>query len=59
MFVQVTKRFNERLFSEYKIYRNLLNRLIQLAKQNYFKQYVQTNKGNSDKIWKAIKELTN
>ena len=41
----------------FKKYRNLLNRVVELAKLLYFKQIVMYNKSNSKKLWKIVNNI--
>ena len=38
----------------YKKYRNTLNRTIKLAKETYYKETIDSAKGDSKKLWKII-----
>ena len=42
---------------EYKAYRNTLNLLLKLAKQNHYHSILNENKGNSKKAWEVINEF--
>ena len=42
---------------KYKIYRNLLNRLIKQAKVDYYHNVLKDNKNNSKKVWNIVNEL--
>ena len=42
---------------KYKIYRNLLNRLIKQAKVDYSLNVLKDNKNNYKKIWNIVNEL--
>ena len=48
---------NLALNEEYKAYRNTLNRLLRLAKQNHYHNVLNEHKGNSRKAWEVINEL--
>ena len=50
-------RSNEVLFKEYCKVRNAVQRDIRLAKENFFKQGVEKNKGDSGKLWNHLKSL--
>ena len=41
----------------YKIYRNLLNRLIKQEKVDYYHNVLNDNKNNSKKVWNIVNEL--
>ena len=45
------------LTEKYKAYRNALNRLLRLAKRNYYHSVLNEHKGNSQKIWQVVIEL--
>lgn len=47
------------LKNEFKIYRNILNKLIRNAKIDYFNDKFNQNKGNARKTWEYITELLN
>ena len=42
---------------KYKIYRNLLNRLIKQTKVDYYHNVLKNNKNNSKKVWNIVNEL--
>ena len=42
---------------KYKDYRNALNRLLRLAKRNYYHSVLNEHKGNSQKVWQVVNEL--
>ena len=42
---------------KYKIYRNVLNRLIKQAKVDYYHNVLKDNKNNSKKVWNIVNEL--
>ena len=46
-------------FDRYRIYRNTLNRVIRLSKQNYYSSYFNDFKKTQKKIWKGINEILN
>ena len=48
---------NLALNEEFKAYRNTLNRLLRLAKQNDYHNILKEHKGNSKKAWEVINEL--
>ena len=41
----------------YKKYKNLLNKVIELAKRLNFKQIVKINKSSSKKLWKIVNNI--
>ena len=59
MFSELHKNWDAGKFNEYKAYRNRLNKAIDQAKHNYYNEFVNENKSNLDKLWKAIYELAN
>ena len=48
---------NLALTKKYKAYRNALNRLLRLAKRNYYHSILNEDKGNSQMVWQVINEL--
>ena len=42
------------LTEEYKVYQNALNRLLRLAKRNYYHSVLNVHKGNSQKVWQEV-----
>lgn len=48
---------NVSLYKEFCKIRNSVQRDVKLAKANFFKQKVQQNKGDSDKLWENLKSL--
>ena len=48
---------NLELTKKYKAYRNALNRLLRLAKQNYYHIVLNEHKCKSQKVWQVINEL--
>lgn len=40
-------------------YRNTLNKIISIARKNYFKEKIEQAEGNKRKIWNTINEITN
>ena len=46
-------------FDEYKHYHNVLHRIIEKVKHNYYNDLVLNNKNNSNKLWKIIHSLSN
>ena len=59
LFKQFHKKFDEDIFQKYKNQRNVLNREIKRAKENYYKKLIDDSKGNSSTLWKIIGELAN
>ena len=57
MFKFAIKDKQKKISVSFKKYRNLLNRVIELAKRLYFKQIVKYNKGNSKKLWKVVNNI--
>ena len=49
----------EKFYNNYKVYRDLLNRLIRNNKRNHYNEYFRNNLNNMKKMWKGINELTN
>ena len=45
------------LTEKYKAYRNALNRLLRLAKRNYYHSVLNEHKGSSQKVWQVVNEL--
>jgi len=56
--LKLRNNFSVELQSEFKTYRNHLNKLISIAKQNYYKHEIDIA-DNQSKLWKAIKKITN
>lgn len=56
---KLLKNYDPELESEYKTYRNKLNKLIFQAKNNYYKTQIESCKNNVKKIYKIITEATN
>lgn len=50
---------NNNLKIQYKTYRNKLNKTIEKAKNNYYKQKLAENKSSPKKVWALIKDATN
>ena len=48
---------NLELTKKYKAYRNALNRLLRLAKQNYYHIVLNEHKCKSQKVWQVINEV--
>lgn len=46
-------------FQRYKLFRNTLNRVIKLSKQNYYSSYFKDFRKDSKKVWKGINEILN
>ena len=58
MFKRLHKNSNNFVLTEkYKAYRNALNRLLRLAKRNYYHSVLNEHKGNSQKVWQVVNEL--
>ena len=58
MFKRLHKNSNNLVLTEkYKAYRNVLNRLLRLAKRNYYHSVSNEHKGNSQKAWQVVNEL--
>ena len=59
--VRLLKRFvtskTSKSYTKYKKYRNLLNRVIKQAKIRYYHLGINNSRGNSDELWKVIREL--
>jgi len=49
----------EKLFSDYKKYKNTLANVLQQSKDTYYKSYFLDNKKNAVKIWQGIKQIIN
>ena len=43
--------------SKFKYYRNKINHLIRLSKQQYYNKYFASNINNSKRVWKGIKKV--
>lgn len=50
---------NTALYTQYKNYRNLLNKIIGKTKTNYYKHLIETNRTDMKKVYKIISEATN
>ena len=48
----------EESFYNYKLYRNLIVKLVTQQKQNFYKNQFLNNKGNSKKLWQTFNEYT-
>ena len=59
LFRKLYKNFTESNLEVYKKYRNTLNRTIKLAKETYYKETIDSAKGDSKKLWKIIDTLIN
>ena len=58
MFKRLHKNSDNLVLTEkYKAYRNALNRLLRLAKRNYYLSVLNEHKGNSRKVWQVVNEL--
>ena len=51
------KNRSEQLFNEYKKQRNVTTNMIKKAKSNHYKEKVQENSNNTQKLWKTLKQL--
>ena len=47
------------LNKQYKTFRNALRRQLKQAKLDYYHHLLNVNKGNAEKTWDVINELTN
>ena len=57
MFKRLHKNSDNLVLTEkYKAYRNALNRLLRLAKRNYYHSVLNEHKGNSRKVWQVVNE---
>ena len=45
--------------TKFKIYRNKINHLITVSKNNYYNNYFHVNMFDSKKVWKGIRQLVN
>ena len=59
LFTKLHKNFTESNLEVYKKYRNTLNRTIKLAEETYYKETIDSAKGDSKKLWKIIDTLIN
>ena len=59
LFRKFHKNFTESNLEVYKKYRNTLNRTTKLAKETYYKETIDSTKGDSKKLWKIIDTLIN
>ena len=57
MYANLQRKYTEDNFKAYKAYRNLLNRALQLVKQNYYQTLVLSSQNSPDRLWKVLKEL--
>ena len=57
LFQKYLKTKNSLVSSEYKAYRNTLNRTINGAKRMHYHELLKDNKGDGNKIWKVVNEL--
>ena len=58
MLKRLPKNSNNLVLTEkYKAYRNAFNRLLRLAKRNYYHSVLNEHKGNSQKVWQVVNEL--
>ena len=44
-------------YSQYKLYRDKLNKIIKLSKKNYYKTYFNEHQNNSKRTWNGINEI--
>ena len=54
LFRKLHKNFTESNVEVYTKYRNTLNKTIKLAKETYYKETIDSAKGDSKKLWKII-----
>ena len=59
MYANLKQKYAETNFKAYKVYRNILNRAIQAAKQSYYENIVLSYRKSPDKLWKVLNELIN
>ena len=59
LFRKLYKNFTDSNLEVYKKYRNTLNKTIKLAKETYYKETIDSDKGDSKKLWKIIDTLIN
>ena len=45
--------------TKFKLYRNKLNHLLKVSKNNYYNNYFYVNISDSKKVWKGIRQLVN
>ena len=45
--------------TKFKLYRNKLNHLLKVSKNNYYNNYFYVNMSDSKKVWKGIRQLVN
>ena len=57
LFRQKLSHPSEENTKRYSQYRNMLNKVIRIAKKNYFQEEIQNNRGNSKATWKTIFKL--
>lgn len=57
LYEQYLKNRNINTSHQYKSYRNSLNSLLRIPKQNYYQEYFKVSLGNSKATWKGIKKL--
>ena len=57
MYAQLLKNYNDTSLNSYKAYRNVLNRAIEFAKQNFYQIALSTNQKSPEKLSKTINEL--
>ncbi|KAG5896309.1 hypothetical protein JTB14_008865 [Gonioctena quinquepunctata] len=52
----LSQKDNLDLLVEFKNYRNNLNNIIRDAKHNYYKEKLESNRGNTKQLWETVKE---
>ena len=55
--IKISKNNNNVSIIEYKMYRNLYNRLIRIAKAAYYNEQIEQHRGNISKTWKILNKL--
>jgi len=59
MKLNLKKQYSDELDSKFKTYRNNLKKLIEITRQNYYKEQVKEAGNNNKKVWQCINEATN
>ena len=54
---KISKKNNNVSINDYKIYRNLYNRLIRIAKATHYSEQIEQHRGNISKTWKILNKL--
>ena len=54
---KIFKNNNNVSIIEYKMYRNLYNRLIRIAKAAYYSEQIEQHRGNISKTWKILNKV--